>query len=95
MHLIPLQGNKCFYLRQGEVVIPFSFLTICFEMFAFSIRIILNFHVSLQQPPQQPPEERYRSQLEQLASMGFVNREANLQGTSLDFLQKTLPSAPV
>lgn len=27
-----------------------------------------------------PPEERYRSQLEQLASMGFVNREANLQG---------------
>lgn len=28
----------------------------------------------------QPPEERYQSQLEQLASMGFVNREANLQG---------------
>lgn len=27
-----------------------------------------------------PPEERYQSQLEQLASMGFVNREANLQG---------------
>lgn len=30
--------------------------------------------------PNVPPEERYRSQLEQLASMGFVNREANLQG---------------
>lgn len=27
-----------------------------------------------------PPEQRYQSQLEQLASMGFVNREANLQG---------------
>lgn len=30
----------------------------------------------------QPPEERYRSQLEQLTAMGFVNREANLQGIS-------------
>ena len=30
--------------------------------------------------PNQPPEERYRSQLEQLAAMGFVNREANIQG---------------
>lgn len=29
----------------------------------------------------QPPEERYRSQLEQLTAMGFINREANLQGT--------------
>lgn len=28
----------------------------------------------------QPPEERYRAQLEQLAAMGFVNRDANLQG---------------
>lgn len=28
----------------------------------------------------QPPEERYSSQLETLSSMGFVNREANLQG---------------
>jgi len=31
----------------------------------------------------QPPEERYRSQLEQLAAMGFINREANLQGISI------------
>lgn len=28
----------------------------------------------------QPPEVRYQSQLDQLASMGFANREANLQG---------------
>ena len=36
--------------------------------------------------PQQPPEERYRSQLEQLAAMGFINREANLQGAiSIEF----------
>lgn len=28
----------------------------------------------------QPPEVRYQSQLEQLTSMGFGNREANLQG---------------
>lgn len=27
-----------------------------------------------------PPEQRYSSQLDTLASMGFVNREANLQG---------------
>ena len=27
-----------------------------------------------------PPEERYRAQLEQLTAMGFVNRDANLQG---------------
>ena len=29
----------------------------------------------------QPPEERYAAQLEQLSGMGFLNREANLQGT--------------
>lgn len=29
---------------------------------------------------QLPPEERFASQLEHLASMGFVNREANIQG---------------
>lgn len=27
-----------------------------------------------------PPEQRYSAQLDALASMGFVNREANLQG---------------
>ena len=30
-------------------------------------------------PNQDPPEVRYSSQLEQLAGMGFLNREANLQ----------------
>jgi ubiquilin len=33
----------------------------------------------------QPPEERYRSQLEQLAAMGFLNREANLQALIATF----------
>lgn len=35
--------------------------------------------------PSQPPEERYRSQLEQLTSMGFLNREANLQALIATF----------
>jgi len=35
--------------------------------------------------PQAPPEERYRAQLEQLASMGFVNREANIQALIATF----------
>lgn len=30
---------------------------------------------------QQPPEERFRAQLEQLAAMGFVDRAANLRGS--------------
>ena len=33
----------------------------------------------------QPPEERYRSQLEQLTAMGFINREANLQALIATF----------
>ena len=28
----------------------------------------------------QPPEQRFAAQLEQLATMGFINREANIQG---------------
>lgn len=31
--------------------------------------------------PQAPPEQRYSQQLDQLTAMGFLNREANLQGT--------------
>lgn len=31
-----------------------------------------------------PPEQRYSTQLDTLASMGFVNREANLQGKLKD-----------
>ena len=30
----------------------------------------------------QPPEERFASQLDQLASMGFGDRQANIQGTN-------------
>ena len=33
--------------------------------------------------PEQAPEERFASQLEQLASMGFVDRQQNVQGGSL------------
>lgn len=33
----------------------------------------------------QPPEERYSTQLEQLTAMGFVNREANLQALIATF----------
>lgn len=44
--------------------------------------------MSNQANPNQPPEERYQSQLEQLTAMGFVNREANLQGeTRSDFVE--------
>lgn len=34
----------------------------------------------------QPPEQRYSQQLEQLTAMGFLNREANLQGKFKIFL---------
>ena len=30
-------------------------------------------------PDNRPPEERFRSQLEQLVSMGFTNQEENLR----------------
>ncbi|XP_012273483.1 ubiquilin-1 isoform X2 [Orussus abietinus] len=35
--------------------------------------------------PAAPPEERYRTQLEQLTAMGFVDREANLQALIATF----------
>lgn len=31
------------------------------------------------QQPAQAPEDRFRAQLEQLANMGFINREANIR----------------
>lgn len=40
----------------------------------------LNQGVEVDGQPVPPPEERYRAQLEQLTAMGFVNRDANLQG---------------
>ena len=33
----------------------------------------------------QPPEERYRPQLEQLTAMGFTDQQANVQGKFLLF----------
>ena len=33
--------------------------------------------------PEQAPEERFASQLDQLASMGFVDRQANIQGREI------------
>lgn len=41
--------------------------------------------MSAQTDTNQPPEQRYRTQLEQLAAMGFVNREANLQALIATF----------
>ncbi|GBP31587.1 Ubiquilin-1 [Eumeta japonica] len=41
--------------------------------------------MSQNQNPQQPPEQRYSQQLEQLAAMGFLNREANLQALIATF----------
>ena len=38
------------------------------------------FHAEFPLIQSQPPEQRFASQLEQLAAMGFVNREANIQG---------------
>jgi len=35
--------------------------------------------MATQRNPQVPPEERFASQLEQLAGMGFVDRQANIQ----------------
>lgn len=40
---------------------------------------------SSQSTNQQAPEERYRNQLEQLSSMGFTNREVNLQALIATF----------
>ena len=37
--------------------------------------------------PEQPPEERFASQLDQLASMGFVDRQANIQGGRISIVQ--------
>ena len=37
--------------------------------------------------PEQPPEERFASQLEQLASMGFIDRQQNIQGKQSDYFR--------
>jgi len=53
------------------------------QLFSDFMQRMMNGMSNQPQNPQnqnQPPEERYQSQLEQLTQMGFVNREANLQG---------------
>lgn len=49
------------------------------QMFNDFVARMLN-GMSLSADNNQPPEVRYQAQLEQLAAMGFANREANLQG---------------
>lgn len=39
-----------------------------------------------------PPEQRYSTQLDTLASMGFVNREANLQGKFFSLTENIVPA---
>ncbi|CAN7985236.1 unnamed protein product, partial [Ixodes hexagonus] len=51
----------------------------------FMARMISSMATSQAGANNQPPEERYRSQLEQLVSMGFVNRDANLQALIATF----------
>lgn len=41
--------------------------------------------LAVQQDNSLPPEQRYQTQLEQLAAMGFVNRDANLQALIATF----------
>uniref|UniRef100_A0A915DHZ4 UBA domain-containing protein n=1 Tax=Ditylenchus dipsaci TaxID=166011 RepID=A0A915DHZ4_9BILA len=41
--------------------------------------------LNAQNNQQQPPEERYRTQLETLAGMGFINRQANIQALLATF----------
>lgn len=48
----------------------------------------LNQGVEVDGQPAPPPEERYRAQLEQLTAMGFVNRDANLQGKTICILAR-------
>lgn len=51
-----------------------------FSFFQLS-RVVQNNSSSL------PPEERYRSQLEQLTAMGFLNHEANIQGKFFEIIE--------
>lgn len=51
----------------------------------FMSRMLASINNQQQGANSQPPEERYRSQLEQLTAMGFLNREANLQALIATF----------
>ena len=42
-----------------------------------------------------PPEERFQTQLETLSSMGFVDRQANIQGESPHFRRELQQLGPI
>ncbi|KAG6444925.1 hypothetical protein O3G_MSEX003646 [Manduca sexta] len=50
------------------------------ELFTQFMQRMMSAMSNNQTNSQQPPEQRYSQQLEQLAAMGFLNRDANLQG---------------
>lgn len=56
-------------------------------MFCFILQFMARMlaGMSVQNDSNVPPEQRYRTQLEQLTAMGFVNREANLQALIATF----------
>ncbi|CAK1542117.1 unnamed protein product [Leptosia nina] len=55
------------------------------ELFTQFMQRMVSAMANDQNSSQQPPEQRYSQQLEQLAAMGFLNREANLQALIATF----------
>lgn len=55
------------------------------ELFTQFMQRMMSAMSNNQTNTQQPPEQRYSQQLEQLAAMGFLNREANLQALIATF----------
>jgi ubiquilin len=73
-------GNLMDFLQQMNIVSYSSYF--CLAL----IKIFKGAAAGGQQTggvPLAPPEERFRSQLEQLAGMGFTDSEANIRGLSL------------
>lgn len=60
----------------------YFFLFLCQALFSEFMARMMN-GMSSSSNPSAPPEERYASQLDTLTSMGFANREANLQGKQI------------
>ncbi|XP_064072933.1 ubiquilin-1 [Vanessa tameamea] len=55
------------------------------ELFTQFMQRMVSAMANNQTNTQQPPEQRYSQQLEQLAAMGFLNRDANLQALIATF----------
>ncbi|CAH2087066.1 unnamed protein product [Euphydryas editha] len=55
------------------------------ELFTQFMQRMVSAMANNQNNSQQPPEQRYSQQLEQLAAMGFLNRDANLQALIATF----------